>query len=93
MRRFAGDRAALEGYFAAAWPMHAEDGADQRRLAGAVRADDGHHLARGHLKRHIIERLRIAVEQVEFATLSITPLPALRRGARDDLLVASDHLG
>ena len=29
----------------------------QRRLAGARRADDGHELARGHAERHVVERL------------------------------------
>ena len=49
---------AVEEDAPAAGLQHAGDGADQRRLAGAVRADDGDDLARVDLERHAGERLR-----------------------------------
>ena len=45
--------------------VHARDGADERGLAGAVRADDGDDLAFRDLERDAIERLRVAVEHIE----------------------------
>ena len=48
-------------------PMHPGDGADQRGLARAVGADDGDDLALGDLERDAVERLRVAVEEVEIA--------------------------
>ena len=47
--------------------LHAEDGADQRALAGAIGADDGDDLARRDIERHAVERLGVAVEEVEIA--------------------------
>src|SRR5262249_38786643 len=46
-------------------PLHPGNRADQRRLAGAVRADDGDDRSLCDLDRHVIERLCIAIEQVE----------------------------
>ena len=45
--------------------MHAGDGADERGLAGAVGADDGDDRALGDLERDAVERLRVAVEDIE----------------------------
>ena len=45
--------------------LDAVDGADQRALAGAVGADDGHDLAGGDLERDVGQRLGVAVEEVE----------------------------
>src|SRR5262249_15344231 len=45
--------------------MHARDRADERGLARAVGAHDGHDLPRAHLERDAIERLGIAVEEIE----------------------------
>ena len=44
--------------------MHAGNGADERGLAGAVGAHDGDDGTRFD-GQHIIERLRVAVKQVE----------------------------
>ena len=41
---------------------HAGDGADERGLAGAVGADDGDDRALVDVERHVVERLRVAVE-------------------------------
>ena len=61
----AGDVGAAELDAAARRAVHAGDGADQRGLAGAVRADDGDDRALGDLERHVVERLRVAVEHIE----------------------------
>ena len=45
--------------------LDAGDGADQARLAGAVGADDGDQLALLGAERDAVERLRVAVEEVE----------------------------
>ena len=50
-------------------PVHAGDGADERGLAGAVRADDGDDRPFGDLERHVVERLRVAVEDIEVLDL------------------------
>ena len=42
---------------------------DQRRLAGAVAADQRHHLARCHVQLHLGQRLRLAVEGGQSADL------------------------
>ena len=34
-------------------------------FAGTIGADDGHDLARGDFQRHAVERLGVAVEEVE----------------------------
>jgi hypothetical protein len=49
--------------------LDAGDGADQRTLARAVGADDGHDLALGDLERHAGQRLGVAVEEVEVLDL------------------------
>lgn len=65
MARLADDVAPVEADAAGARAMHAVDGPDERALPGPVRADDRHDLALFHLERHPVERLRIAVEEVE----------------------------
>jgi hypothetical protein len=45
--------------------VHARDGADQRGLAGAVRADDRDDRPLLHLERYAVERLGVAVEHVD----------------------------
>src|SRR5262249_54008343 len=45
--------------------LHARDGADERGLAGAVRPNDGDDLARRYVKCNPVERLRIAVKDIE----------------------------
>ena len=45
--------------------MHAGDGADQRGLAGAVGADDGHDGSGLDGQRHPVKRLRVAVENAD----------------------------
>ena len=49
-------------------PLDAGDGADQARLAGAVGADDGDELALLHVERDAVQRLRVAVEEIEAST-------------------------
>ena len=63
--RPAGDVGAAKHDAAARRRLHAGDGADQRGLAGAIGADDGDDLALRDLERHAVERLRVAIEQVE----------------------------
>ena len=43
----------------------AGDGVEQRGLAGAVQADDGDELALAHVQRHVLQRLRLAVEDAD----------------------------
>ncbi len=50
---------------AAGRTVHAGDGADERGLTGAVRADDRHDRPLADVERHVVERLRVAVEDVE----------------------------
>ena len=45
--------------------MHAGERADQRRLAGAIGADDGDDGALLDVERHAVERLGVAVEHIE----------------------------
>ena len=47
--------------------LDAGDGADQRGLAGAVRADDGDDLALADLEAHVVEGLGVAVIEIEIA--------------------------
>src|SRR3984957_1752515 len=49
--------------------MQASDGTEQRRLAGAVSADDGVNLARKHLERDLVERLELPVMHDQLADL------------------------
>ena len=69
MGRPARDVDAVEAQRAARRLLDAVDGADQRALARAVGADNGHDLAGGDLERHSAERLRIAVVEVEAVDL------------------------
>ncbi len=61
----AGDIGAAIENAAAGRLQHAGDGADQRGLAGAIGTDDGDDRAFLDLERDAIERLGIAVEDVE----------------------------
>ena len=45
--------------------MHAGDGANEGGLAGAIGADDGDDRPLADLKRHIVERLGVAMEDIE----------------------------
>ena len=56
---------AAEGDSAARLRLHAGERADERRLAGAVGADNGDDRAFLDIKRHRIERLHVAVEHIE----------------------------
>jgi hypothetical protein len=51
---------AVDEDIAAVWTMHAAEDADQGRLAGAVLADDGVDLAKGHVEVDAVERDRRA---------------------------------
>jgi hypothetical protein len=59
------DLPAVEHDAAGARSLEPGDRANERRLAGAVRADDGDDRPPRHLERDARERLRVAVEQVE----------------------------
>jgi hypothetical protein len=63
--RQAGDFGTVKPDVAARRPDHAGDGADQRGLTGAVGANDRNDRAFRHLERHAIERLRVAVENID----------------------------
>ena len=45
--------------------VHAGDGANERGLAGSVRPDDGNDRPLADLERHVVERLRVAVKDIE----------------------------
>ena len=51
----------LETDAAAARPHGAGNGFEQRRLPGAVGADDGHELTRAHRERNFAERGQAAI--------------------------------
>ena len=85
---------------------HAGDGADQRGLAGAVGADDGDDLALRDLERDAVERLGVAVEEVEILDREHQPRASVaeidiehgrvahdlcRRALGDDLAVVQHH--
>src|SRR4029077_19823136 len=55
------DRPAAETNNTAAWPLEKPGDAQQRRLAAAVRADDGQDLALAQLERGHVEYGRAAV--------------------------------
>src|SRR5262249_7901697 len=61
----AADIGAAEFDTAVRWTMQAGDGADERGLSGAVRADNGDDLALAHLQRNIVQRLCVAVEHID----------------------------
>ena len=65
MARQATDFGPAEADAAASRTMQAGDGLDQRGLAGAVGADDGDDRSRVDRERNAVERLGIAVEQIE----------------------------
>src|SRR6185437_6692456 len=95
VRRPAGDLPTIEADRTAARPLHAEDGADERALAGAVGADDGDDLAFGDVERNAVERLRVAVEEVDVAQLEHLSRPRRRVAeiAFEDLRIARHLLG
>ena len=65
MRRPARDVLIAEADAAGCRPDHAGNRTDQRGLPGAVRAHDGDDGALLDAQRHAIERLGIAIEDVE----------------------------
>ena len=67
--RLAGDVGAAEADAPGARRLDAGDGADQARLARAVGADDGDELALGRRQRDAVQRLGVAVEQVQLLDL------------------------
>ena len=78
-----GDVPAAKGDAARARRLDAGDGADQARLAGAVGADDGDELALLRLERDAVQRLRVAVVQIEpFDRRIMRPLNLSSRIAR-----------
>src|SRR5262249_21000257 len=65
--RPAGDVGAAKRDAAARGALHARDGADQRGLAGAVPSQDAAEPAFLHIDAEVVQRLRIAVENVDVA--------------------------
>ena len=65
MGRPAGDIDAVEQDSAARRLLDAVNGADQRALARAVGADDGHDLVLEYFKRDGRKGGRVAIEQIE----------------------------
>src|SRR5262249_39199984 len=58
----AGDVTLLEAHAARGRRSHAGENVDQRRLAGAVRADDRHELARADGEAHVVEGAELAIK-------------------------------
>jgi hypothetical protein len=56
---------AVKHHPAARLRQHACERANERRLAGAVRAHDGHDRTFLDVERHRVERLHVAVEYIE----------------------------
>ena len=73
--------------------VHAGDRANQRGLAGAVGADDGDDRALLDLQRNAVERLRVAVEQVEVFDLAASGDGLLAEIGVDHGRVAHDFAG
>ena len=65
MARPRGDVGVAEQDAAARRPIHAGNGANQCGLAGTVRTDDGNDIAGRNFERNRIERLRVAVKDIE----------------------------
>src|SRR4051794_32838150 len=77
--------------------MNPGDGADQRRLARAVRSDNSDDRAFLDLQRYAVERLRVAVKHVEVFDAEHQCLPssfrdAAKRRAPDPSPAASPRL-
>ena len=78
------DRLAVEGHLAGLRLHQPGDGLEQRRLAGAVGADERHHLAGLHAQRHALQRAHAgAVGHVDVAHLEqASGRHGARRGTR-----------
>ena len=63
------DRAALESHLPTTHGHDARNRHQERRLPGAVGADDRHEFSRGHFERHFIERPNRAVARLEVLDL------------------------
>ena len=74
-----GERAAVEADDAAVGDAEPADRAQQRRLAGAVRAEQREHLALLHFEADVEEHLHRAVAEVEVVDLQHA---GCRRGLR-----------
>src|SRR5712692_2836078 len=77
VRRHAGDRRAVQLDVAAVEVINAADAVQQRRLAGAVGADDAHDVAFGDLEVHSVHRGHAAESLGDSAQLELG-----RRGGR-----------
>src|SRR6185437_5728532 len=71
--------------------LHAEDAADERALARAIGADDGDDLARLDVERDIVERLGIAIEEIEVAHFQHRLTPPRAWGCRDSIAALADR--
>ena len=61
MDRHVLDRAAVDGYLAGVGAHQAHDHVEGGRLAGAVGPEQAHHLALGHVERHVLDHLAAAI--------------------------------
>src|SRR5665811_302848 len=64
--------------------VHAVERAQEGRLAAARGADQRRHLVRRDCHRHVLDRVEVAVEEVELAHLDRLRTPAVRGGRRLD---------
>src|SRR5207245_10945293 len=71
----------LEPHAARLWHREAGEHVHQRRLAGAVGADDRDELARAHAQADAIERARLAVELPHVHRLEQRHDAGARRGS------------
>src|SRR5271165_995317 len=67
---------------AGGWLDEARDGVEERRLAGAVRAEDRNRLAALHANRDIVQRTMAAVPMVEAVDLKHRRRPDRRESPR-----------
>jgi hypothetical protein len=59
--------------------MHTGDGAYERAFASAVRANNGYDRALHNLKYDAVERLRVAIENIEVLDLQHQPTASAPR--------------
>ncbi len=77
------NRPAVHAHASGAWLVGAADGAQGRALARAVRADEGHDLAALHGHRDALQRLDVAVEDVQLVELEERRSSVALRGLLD----------
>src|SRR2546427_704652 len=81
-RRPRGDVVIPEAHAAATWLRKSDHGSDQRGLAHAVAAEDGHDLARRDVERHTVQHVALAVVGVDVTDGQHRPRRRLRHRDR-----------